>query len=879
MKRPGEAGPPRLSASRDVDDELRFHLEGRVEELMAQGLSEQEARARALEAFGDMRRVRDQLRAIDMERSREWRRRGWLMGWWRDLRTGARRLRRNRGYAFVAVATMALGIGASVAMFTVLNAVVLRPLPYVEPDRLVKLWPAQNANISLSRELGASLGTVSSVTGLSRWSLTLTGEGDAVMVRAAVVDAGYFDVFAVRPQPGRAFNSAETSPDRSAVVLLAHGFWQSRFGGDPGVIGRRIRLSGYDHEEREIIGVMPAGHQTLLHDVDVWIPLHLAAGHTVASDSSWYVNDVIARLAPGATVERADTEIKSVAARLATQYPGRLEEENVQAASVVALREAVVGDVRSTLWILFGAVGLVLLIACGNLANLLLARTGSIRRELAVQAALGASRGRLVRQQLLESTLIAAFGGGLGVVLAFGLLSAVHVAEASGLPRVDGLAPDVRVLTFAVVVTVAALLLSALLPALRATAGHIRDELHGGVRGGSRNRSTHRLNRALVASELAMATVLTAAAGLVLTSFATLRAVDPGIDPADVLTVEVMAPADRYSGERLTQYHAEVMARLRALPGVTAVGGIHLLPFTVGNWSFPYLAEGHAPPANAPLPAANFRMITPGYLETVDQRLVAGRDFTDADREGGERVMLVNRALAELLWPGEEAVGRQIRLFGNMTHRIVGVVGDVRQFKLDMAPLPELYVPVAQWSRGGAAMVITVEGPRATRLVAEARAAVSSVDRDVPILHVRPLTEVLGDSMARDRFTALALASFGALALLLGAFGVYGVMSHLVGARMPDFGLRMALGARTADIRRETLRAGLVPAGFGLVAGLGAAVLAGRFLRGLLFGVPAVHPPTLLAATVLLLTTALLACWLPARRAGRSDPLTVLRAD
>ncbi|MGH7574333.1 MAG: ABC transporter permease, partial [Longimicrobiales bacterium] len=512
---------------REIDEELRLHIEGRTQELIAAGLSPSAARGRALEAFGDFDAVRGEMREIEARLA--WRRGAGavLAESWRDVRIGARRLRRTPGHAIVAILTLALGIGASVAMFTVLNAVVLRPLPYPDSDRLVRLWPGESYNIALSRSVGESLSSAASYTAIAHWGLTLEGVGDATVLGTTVVDVEYFDVFGVRPVLGRRFTFEETEPAGSDVVLLSHELWQSRFSGDPDVIGQRFRFIGYAHEDREVIGVLPPGHQPPSGErADLWIPLHLAAGRGVTADSSWYVNEVVARLEPGATIEEADAEMRALAAGLRDEYPGLIESESIAAASAIALRDSLVGGATITLWLLLGAVGPVLLIACGNLANLLLARAAGRRRETAVQIALGASRGRLVRQQLAESAVIAAAGAALGVVLARLMLAVVRVAETSGLPRVTELPIDARVIGFAAAVTVGTLVVFGLLPALRAATSDPRADLHGASRGRSHGRGTHRLNRALLAVELAMAMTLATAAGLVLSSFATLRGVD-----------------------------------------------------------------------------------------------------------------------------------------------------------------------------------------------------------------------------------------------------------------------------------------------------------------------------------------------------------------
>ncbi len=875
--RPASGGAEDTRDARAIEEELRFHVEGRVEELMAQGLSPEEARRRALVAFGDVARVRAELRDINVERRRREQRRHWLTGWARNVRTGARRLRQTLGYTTVAVLTLALGIGASVAMFTVLNAVVLRPLPWAGSDRLVRIWPVMNFNVSLTRLVSADL-PLDAATGIARWGLTLTGDGEPVVLQAAVVDAGYFDVFRVRPELGRVFGANETMPSRSDVVLLSHALWRSRYGGDPGVIGRRIQLAGYNsHNTRVIIGVLPAGHEPPGEDADVWIPLDLAPGTGFRADASWYVNAVVARLAPGATALSAETRLRAVTARLKREYPGLISDRAVAAATVQGLLNAEVGDVRPLLWTLLAAVALVLLIACGNLANLMLARSAGRRRLLAVQAALGASRWRLVREQLLESSLVASLGGALGCALAGLLLQAVRVVETSGLPRATNLAMDWRVLLFALGVTVTALLLAGVLPALRATSWAAGEDFSG-ARGGSRSRAAHRLNRTLLALQLGMATMLCTAAALVLSSFLELRAVDTGIDAHDVLEARVEPPADRFTEDMIAQYYVDLLARIRAIPGVRAAGASQLLLFTANNWTFPYLAEGHTPKGDQPLPHADFRIITPGYFDALDQPLLAGRVFNEGDRDGAPTAMVINQAMAQLLWPGQDPLGREIKVFGNQSHHVVGVVGDTRQHELEHAPLPEMYVAMAQWKHAGG-MNLIVEGTRPEALAGPVRRAIRALSTDVPITEMKPLTDVLEESLARRHFVLLVVTSFGVLALVLGGLGVYGVMSHVIATRMPDFGVRLALGARPRNVLGQGLRSGLMPALPGLAGGLVGNVAAAGLVRRLLFQIPAIDPRAYILVSSVLLAVVLLASWLPARRAARTDPLRVLRAD
>ncbi|MCA9737308.1 MAG: ABC transporter permease [Gemmatimonadota bacterium] len=870
-------------SARDIDEELTFHIEGRAREWMASGVPRDEAFRRARAAFGDLERIRTEMRAVDAESRRLRGRRDRLRDLLRDVRLASRRLVGQPAHSAVAIGTLALGIGASVAMFTVLDAVVLRPLPWPAPDRLVQLWPRLNHNITLSRLVGDGVPSVEAYTGLSRWGLTWTGGDEARVLDALAVDAGYFDVFGAQVERGRSFTRADTDPDRSDVVIVSHAFWASRLGSDPDVIGRRLQLDGYLHPTRTIVGVMDAGHRPLGRAADVWVPLHVPPGRDFASDSTWYVNSVVARMRPDASVDQADAEVRAAARRIADLWPGRLDAETVQRAGAVGILTAVIGDVRGTLWTLLGAVGLVLLIACANVANLLLARAASRQGDRAIRAALGATRARLLREHLIESALLAGVACAAGAALAQVALRLLALPESSGLPRLDGAGPsvDMRALGFAVTTSAACVLVFGLLPALRASDLERTPNLREGGRARTRGPALHRANRMLLAGEVALAMVLVTGAGLMVSSFVALRAVEPGLDASDVLSVRIVPAEDRFAADRALGLWKDLEARVAALPGVSGVGSIQLEPFTDGNWGFPYLAEGHAPPADGPLPVANFRVVTPGYFEAVDLPVRAGRALTDADRAGTAGAMVINARMAERLWPDSDPVGREIRLFGDVSYRVVGVVGDVHQHALDRDPEPEMYVAHAQYGTPGplVSMALMVETDDPARLTGPVRDVVRQIDPDIPVPSLRPLTEALDASMSRRRFYALLLAGFGGLALLLGGLGVYGVMSYLVGARLPDFGVRLALGAAPADVRREALRSGLVPTAWGLALGTLLALASTRLLRAALYGVSPLHLPTYVTVATVLVGVASLACWAPARRAARVDPVRVLGAE
>lgn len=793
-----------------------------------------------------------------------------------------RRLRADRGFTTVALATLALGIGASVAIFTVVNAVMLRPLPYPDPGRLVQLAPGQNANITVADALGAGSPAVEASSGISVWDLTLMGDGPAVSLPAMVVDAGYFRVFGVVPARGASFGPEARDPARADVVLLSHALWQGRYGGDPSVVGRRVRLEGYGQVARTVVGIMPPGFVAAFAPPDrapaFWVPLSLPAGRTVATDSTWYVNNVVARLRPGATVEQAGTQARAVMQRLRDQFPGLVDAESVRATTAMGLLDALVGDVETPLRLLLAAVGLVLLLACANLANLLLARGERRQQEVAVRTALGATRGRLVREQLAEALLLAVGGGTLGVGLAHAILGALRVTERSGLPRAGDAGLDGRVLAFSLVVSLLSVVGFALFPAWRATRGALRPALGAGTRAVGRTRGARQLGGALIAVEVALTLVVVSGAGLLLASLRAVRAVDPGIVTSRVLAVELSPPDSPYGRVRSPRFYEGVVERLRALPGVQEAGAIHLLPFTDNNWSFPYLAEGHQPPADGPLPSANFRVVTPGYFRTVGIPLLDGRDVGGEDHEQGERVVLLNAAMAAALWPNERAVGKSLRLFGNQVLRVVGVVGDVRQHSVERAPRPEMYVPLPQFRV--VAMTVMLRTALDPRLLAPAvRQAIEDSSPDTPIHDLRPLADVLESSLAQRTFFAGVLTFFALLSLLLGAVGVYGVMAYAVGGRRHEFGVRMALGATAGGVVRDAMAGGAIPLAAGVAVGALGVLATTRLLGSLLYQVSPTDPASLGVSGGVLLAVAVLAIWIPARRAALVSPTQALRSE
>ncbi len=588
---------------------------------------------------------------------------------------------------------------------------------------------------------------------------------------------------------------------------------------------------------------------------------------------------MVARLAPGATLARASAEVRTVAARIRADHPVAADDEEVSRATVVPYVDVLVGDTRRTLWMLLGAVGMVLVIASANVANLLLARASRQAGEGSLRKALGATRGRIVAQQLVASLMLAVAGGLGGLALGTGLLAVLEPLVVEHLPRVRSLELDGVVLAFTLGATVLAAVLAGLIPAIRSASREAAEGLRSETTAAGRHRGNV-LNRTLVAAELALAVILVAGAALAVQSFRGLAGTDPGFDAGGVLALRVAPPPARYAARDAQRaYQAQVLERIRAVPGVARAGSIHLLPLTRGNWAFPYLAEGQVPTAGEPLPTANSRVVSPGYFETMRIPLLRGRDFNAGD-DAGPDVGIINRTFAEELWPGEDPIGREIKLFGSDPFTVVGVVGDTRQMSLDREPFPEMYVPMTDLPLASTVyMVRAAPGTELASLMPGLQDAVWSVDEDVPIPLLRPLTGIVGESVAAERLTASLLTGFAALALVLGLIGVYGVMAYVMGGRAREFAIRAALGATRGEVERKALADSLVPLGAGLLLGTLGALAAGRILASMLHDVEPADPATLGGVVVLLAGTTLLASWLPARRAARAEAVDVLRAE
>jgi putative ABC transport system permease protein len=800
-----------------------------------------------------------------------------------DIRYGVRALRAAPFFSAISVATLAVGIGASVATFSVANAVLFKPLPYTDADRLVAVWPGHDFNAAMTREALEACPALRSITGMSGWGLTLTGMGTPLPVKAERVSPSHFRVLGVAPMLGRTFVDEDGLPGNADVVILSYDFWTRVFGADPAVVGRSYDFSGADADTHVVIGVMPPGFRPVVGKPEVWVPITVDPALPMEKDDTWFVNHRIARLAPGVTLDQATEQIRAFARTVRQRLPRQVDENEVASASVEPLRSYLADGMGPALWAILGAVSLVLLMACANVANLLLARGEARRRDLSVRTALGAGRTRLLQMLLVESGLIGLLGGVLGVALSYGLLHLVVAGAPKEFPRIGDVAVDGTVLLYALAVTVASTVVAGLIPALKVSSVDATASLAGTGRASSARRAS-RLTPALVATEVALAVVVTVGSGLMLRSVGRLMDVDPGLEAKGVLVLQTNPPERRYSShEESEAYFAQVLERVRALPDVESAGAIHILPGTPGNWSFPTWPEGVDLPEGTVLPLINFRMVWPGYFETVRMRLLQGRLMQSSDDAGSEKVVVVNEAFVKKFWPTLEPLGRTLRTLhsNGPSWRVVGVVSDVHQSGLADPPQPEMYFPQAQWGWAASFWIMArTRGPGSPLAHADAvQDAVWTVDRDVPITGVNELSEVFGASAAATRFFALLFSSFGALALALGAVGVFGVTSFTVGRRVPEFGVRIALGSSRAAVLRNALGGSLLPVLAGLGVGLAGAAAASRTLRSALFQVTPTDPLTFLLAGLTLLVVALSASALPAWRASRVDPVRVLNAE
>jgi len=866
----------RESVLQDIEEELRIHVEMATEENLKRGLPSNEARAAALKNLGNPGR--------NTELGYDIRGGGWLEDFWHDLRYGARMLRTQPGFTLIAVLTLALGIGANTAIFSIVNAVLLRPLPYRTPDQLMQVWEQNRSKNKLHGSVAPAnfldwKGQNQSFEGMAAYdsfpSFNLTGAGEPERIQAARVSVGLFPLLGVGAIVGRTFTDEEERRGRHKVALVSHRLWQRRFGSDPGLVSRTLSLND---QSFTVVGILPPDFHFLPEEYEIFIPLVLDGWEAAARGT--HPLRVVARLKEGIMLAHAQTEMDQIAHRLELEYP---QSNRGVGVTLVPLREQLVGQSRRALLVLLGAVAFLLLIACANVANLLLTRAVTRRKEMAVRMALGAGRARLIRQLLTESALLAGAGGVSGWLLSLWGVQVIKtfLVQNALLPRGEAVSLDGRVLSFTLGVSLVTGLFFGLAPGLAASKTDLNVALKEGGRRASGSAHDRRFRHALVIGEVALALVLLAGAGLMIQSFLRLRRVDPGFRPENVLAADISLPNSRYqNGRQVLNFQSQLLERVAALPGVHSVGATAYLPFSGTNNSWTIEIERRPPLPAVEWLEAGWRPITANYFRTMGIPLLMGRDFSASDGvEAAPGVAIINEAAARAFWPGEELLGSRFKLEGRI-YAVVGVVKDVRHARLDGKAEPELYFPFSQlpitWR--GMTVVARTESPP-EQLAAVLRSAVQELDKDQPIYNVRTMEDLIAKSVSRPQFHLLLLGSFAALALVMASLGLYGVMSYTVTQRTPEIGIRMAFGAQPRDALRLVLGAGLALTLIGIVIGLLVAFALTRVMDSLLFSVSATDPLTFAAVAFLLIAVALLACFVPARRATKVDPLVAMRHE
>ncbi len=856
------------NADRDMTDEMAFHLQMEVEKNLREGMSPAEARRTARLAFGGVERFKEEVRAD--------RGIGWINAIGQDLRHTVRGIRRSPGFAAVAILTLALGIGAASTIFSVVDAVVIAPMPFEDPDRLVSIeevnpegsdFSASDPNYLDFRDRNQSLVSLAAFR-LDR--LSLTGAGEPRLVRAGAVTHSLFPTLGVGPALGRSFRPDEDQPGAPAkVVVLSFDLWQRAFGGDSAVVGRTIQLKG---QEFLVIGVMPAGFRFL--NAEAWLPL--APNPSADRDDHWL--SMIGRLRPGATAERAQADLVRIATQNGVTYPA----SKGWSVRVQSLAEwAVSANVRQSALLLFAAVVVLLLMACTNVTNLLLARATARRTELSVRMALGAGQGRLIRQLLTESVVLGGLGALAGLIGVAWALGIIRGLPAGLVPRLDTVVLNGRVLGFATLAALLASLGAGVLPALQASKADVHSTLKQGGRSGS-SFGQHRLREGLVIAQVALAVILLVGGGLMIRSLTRLTQVDPGFRTEYAWTVPLQLPTTQYREEwQVARFYNAVAGRIGLIPGVRSAGSINVTPFSGTNFVNDVTPEERAAEhPSAGYLQAGWRIVSPGYFESAGVQLLKGRDFGDGDIAEGVGVAMISKTLATRLWPGQDPIGK--RLFWGGTdgkpRTVIGVVGDIRDVALEAEPAPVLFLTTRQiaWPE----MTMVVRTDRAVpNLEDQIRRAVWAEDANLPVPTIRAMAATRAQAIAAPRFTAAILAGFAAAALLLAVVGLYGVLSFAVVERTREIGVRIALGAEPAAVVSMLVGRGLVLTGIGIGIGLIGAIGLTRLMQSLLYQTAGTDPITFVGAALVLIVVALMAGFAPASRAARVDPITALRSE
>jgi len=866
------------SLDAELSDEVRFHLDRQIAENLSSGMSPTEARRAALRDFGGIPKF--------TEAARDARRSNFLENLLQDIRFGARMLRKNPAFTFFAVSVLAIGIAANSAIFSVADAVLLRPLPYRDANRLVIVWedasaygfpndtpaPGNFADWHARNRVFTDMAAID-----FGGSFPLTGQGIPEKLSGRAVTANLFSVLGVSPALGRDFHPEDDVPGATHVAILSHGLWLRRFGADPQIIGKEIQLN---YAKATIIGVMPRGFQFPDRETEIWTPARFSK-QDLANHGSHYLH-VFARLKPAVSLATANADLSVIAKQLQAQYP----EENAKlGAFAVPLRDQLAGNVRPALLMLVGAVCFVLLIACANVANLLLSRAAGRRRELAMRLTLGATRLRILQQMLTESLLLALLAGALGLLLSIFATQFLAALIPNGFAPITGANLDPRVLLFTLAVSLATGILFGIIPALRVSRLHLAPSLQQSAGRGAVGSGGARLRNALVISEVALAIVLLAGAALLIRSLANLYHLDPGFQSDHVLVVHTPLSYPRYdSFPRRVSFYSQVLAKVETLPGVLSAGYTTWIPLTNPGGATSITIEGRPEPAPGEHLIPNIRMISANYPATLRMKLIAGRFFDRTDGAGTQLVALINETMARNYWPGENPLGKRFKR-GNYKDdapwfTIVGIVGDVHQAGLDLPARPEMYLPYMQHDYGYDPEYLAIHTSGDPMSLAEAvRQQVWSADSEQPVSGVMPLSDMVDDNLASRRMQASLLTGFAAIALLLVTLGIYAVLSFAVSQRTQEIGVRVALGAQPAQVLRMIFSQGLKLFAIGAALGLTAAFFLTRAISHLLFRVSPYDPASFAAITLLLAAVSLLACYLPARRATHLDPLIALRYD